>query len=317
MNKRITISFVLIAAALLMAVNVGTAQADGGTLSGIIVAEAVDDLDPCTFDLEVLNADLTTTIYHVVAQEGVPEGFTCASLVLGSTIDVDGSLAVVPIVDGLIFLKEFSKTVDDVDYCIFSIEVIALPESSFYTVELPCDDYDLVDLYTGDATVTTFDFEATEVAVWDFDGGYFCQNPDAQHPTGAKLAEQYGVSYQSIMQWFCKPGEGEGTVNPSTATNGFGNIKLAFETAEFTGGTAEEYLTKKEEGAGWGTIWKDLCYHGKPKDGKEQFSELCETEGSAVDPGAETLEAADESDKQTGPPDHAQNKKPKKPKKNE
>jgi hypothetical protein len=194
--------------------------------------------------------------------------------------------------------------------CIYTVEVTELIEgvwvTTTYTFEDVCGDWVVGDPYSGDAVLTTYHYDVLSVASESFDGGYFCQNPDSKHPAAQALADEYDVSYQTVMRWFCKPGEdAEGKNNANT---GLGNIKLALQTAEFTGATADEYLAARDDKQGWGTIWDDLCYHGKPKEGKDPYCEL----EPAGEPGAETLGAADESDKQTGPPDHAQNKKPKK-----
>jgi len=350
MNKRFTISLILITAALLMAVNVGTAQA-GEIIFGTILTEPVLEGDSCTFDLGVIEEGVLVT-YPVVTSSA-----DCAGLVVGDTYELDltkSEVIVDEIVVGTILSEESVGTtgnciyvvelvvggvpstytvevvcgtlvvgdiyvvgkilseepVEGTDNCIYEVELVVDSVTTIYTVVAECGTYAIEETLTG-GIMTRYVYEAASFATEVYTGGYFCQNPDAQHPHAAALAEKYEVSYQTIMRWFCKPGDNPD--NPSTATNGFGNIKLAFETALAAGGTADEYLAAKEEGQGWGQIWSDLCYHGKPSEGKEQF---CDPE-PASDPEPIILEA-DESDKQHGPPDHAQNnKKPKKPKKNE
>jgi hypothetical protein len=66
------------------------------------------------------------------------------------------------------------------------------------------------------------------------------------HPFAERLVEDYGVSYEQIMDWFCEGGYG------------FGEIKLALETSLRTGMTAEELLALKTELGGWGEVWLEL-----------------------------------------------------------
>lgn len=65
------------------------------------------------------------------------------------------------------------------------------------------------------------------------------------HPTGMRLAERYGVSYEEIMGWFCQ-------------RFGFGEIDLAYSIREETGMPVAEIFDLKSSGEGWGNIKKDL-----------------------------------------------------------
>ncbi|HSV85873.1 MAG TPA: hypothetical protein VLH85_04820 [Levilinea sp.] len=76
----------------------------------------------------------------------------------------------------------------------------------------------------------------------------YCQNEEMRHPTAARFAELYEVSYTQIMEWFC-----EGF--------GFGQIKHALNTARHTEGDPQTYLDARSAGQGWGEIWKET---GKP-----------------------------------------------------
>lgn len=73
-----------------------------------------------------------------------------------------------------------------------------------------------------------------------------------EQPTGAKLAERYGVSYEEIMGWFCKH-------------YGFGEIDMAYSLSQASGKTVEEVFAMRESGMGWGNIKKELEPTPTPK----------------------------------------------------
>ena len=65
------------------------------------------------------------------------------------------------------------------------------------------------------------------------------------HPTGSKLADRYGVSYEEIMGWKCQK-------------FGFGEIDLAYGLSQQTGVPVEEIFAMKSGGMGWGNIKKAM-----------------------------------------------------------
>ncbi len=75
-------------------------------------------------------------------------------------------------------------------------------------------------------------------------GGGDCTGADP-HPTGTRLAERYGVSYDEIMAWFC-------------SGFGFGEIDLAYSLSEQTGMPVADIFAMKQSGMGWGNVKKDL-----------------------------------------------------------
>jgi hypothetical protein len=96
----------------------------------------------------------------------------------------------------------------------------------------------------------------------DGDDPNYCQTiNDAnapRHPQGSRIAERFGVSYATVMAWFCQPhatADGE-------AVFGFGQIKQALAIAQVTGGSAGDYLARRAAGEGWGQIKKDLGLKG-------------------------------------------------------
>ena len=82
------------------------------------------------------------------------------------------------------------------------------------------------------------------------------------HPVGSRLAATYGISYTDVMTWFCRE------------HMGFGQIMLAATAAKYIGEnpgetpglTYDEMLQARLDGQGWGQIWRDLGYHGRPRD---------------------------------------------------
>jgi len=84
-------------------------------------------------------------------------------------------------------------------------------------------------------------------------GGTFCNGSAGKnHPTGEKLAGEFGVDYGEIMGWFCQG-------------YGFGEIKLAYTIAGATGVYVEDIFTQRGNGNGWGNIMKENGYKkGKP-----------------------------------------------------
>jgi hypothetical protein len=87
---------------------------------------------------------------------------------------------------------------------------------------------------------------------------FFCMpGVTAQHPMGLRLAQQfstetYTLTYETVMAWFCQGGYG------------FGQIKLALQTAAATGVDPAVLLASKTEMGGWGQVWKEYGKKGKP-----------------------------------------------------
>jgi hypothetical protein len=87
----------------------------------------------------------------------------------------------------------------------------------------------------------------------DAEEGDSCVGVDP-HPVGQKLADAYEVPYEEIMTWFCDD------------NFGFGEIKLALQAGEKLDMLPEDLLAMKDELGGWGQVWKELGYKGRPKD---------------------------------------------------
>jgi hypothetical protein len=84
---------------------------------------------------------------------------------------------------------------------------------------------------------------------------YYCANEDQVHPVAVKIAGTYGVDYSVIEDYLC----GEPSIP-------LGQIMLAMQTAALGGGDYTEYLDGFEN-IGWGQIWQDLEFQGKPDHG--------------------------------------------------
>jgi hypothetical protein len=81
----------------------------------------------------------------------------------------------------------------------------------------------------------------------------FCTDPDRQHPVGSRIAAGYGVDYGIVMNWFCN------------GHYGFGQILLALQTSELTNSDPGYLLERKSEIGGWGLLWQELGFTGRPK----------------------------------------------------
>lgn len=123
----------------------------------------------------------------------------------------------------------------------------------------------------------------------DNEGSYYCENLTEQHPVAAYLAETYETPYEQIMEWFCM------------GNFGFGEIKSAFKASMLLEGgySIEQILDMKEELGGWGQVKQELGLIGKDR---QKPAEGLKSK-PAFPPG--------NPDKETGPPDHANNDKEK------
>jgi hypothetical protein len=73
------------------------------------------------------------------------------------------------------------------------------------------------------------------------------------HPVLQSISDTYEVEYSVVMDWFC-------------SGYGVGEIMLAFQTADVTGGDPGEILASKTELGGWGKVWQSLGLIGRPED---------------------------------------------------
>ncbi|HSG26633.1 MAG TPA: hypothetical protein VLA32_11000 [Anaerolineales bacterium] len=87
----------------------------------------------------------------------------------------------------------------------------------------------------------------------------FCTGKkDTNHPLASKIVAKYGesteVTEDMVMEWFC-----EG--------HSMGQIMLALTTQVLDGSDPAEVLAEREDGKGWGQIWKDRDLIGDERQG--------------------------------------------------
>ena len=88
----------------------------------------------------------------------------------------------------------------------------------------------------------------------------YCVGADP-HPTAQRLAENYDVTYEEIMGWFCEDGYG------------LGEIKHALQTSEATGLSVQAVFERKTALGGWGEVWQELGLIGSTDDDSEELTE--------------------------------------------
>jgi hypothetical protein len=106
------------------------------------------------------------------------------------------------------------------------------------------------------------------------------------HPVGNGLAHRYDVDYEEIMGWFC-------------SGYGFGEIKIAYETALKADVAVEELFAMRAEGLGWGEIFQALGLIGKPGDLEEQDENELEIDDEKENRGGVDCTSADPHPKAT------------------
>ena len=101
------------------------------------------------------------------------------------------------------------------------------------------------------------------------DGAEYCVGADP-NPAAQALADEHGVAYEEVMDWFCGAKYGPGEIK-----YGLGEIKHALETSARAGVelTAGELLALKTKLGGWGEVWQYLGLIGSTDEDDEEFSE--------------------------------------------
>ncbi len=135
--------------------------------------------------------------------------------------------------------------------------VLRILETSPDEEETPSDENDSGDEETPGDEENPDDEQSTDKA--------FC-NPDVKqgsHPMAAKLSSIYGVDIDWVMKYYC-----DGM--------GFGEIMIAIRSSLLTAGeekpdietAADELLSKRAEGKGWGEILQEIKLIGRDKGPK-------------------------------------------------
>ena len=83
---------------------------------------------------------------------------------------------------------------------------------------------------------------------------YCTGRKDRAHPMATGIAETYGADEGEVMNMFC---------------NGFsiGEIMLALQTQQMNGTPAEDSLAQRQNGQGWGQIWREAGLIGNAEHG--------------------------------------------------
>lgn len=171
-----------------------------------------------------------------------------------------------------------------------------------YTV-LPGEDFDFSTLAVDDTvqvegtlnedgtvaarTVTVGEEEPVEEED-DRSNGYYCRQSEDAHPFGERLAERYETDYETLQSWFC-----DGF--------GWGQIMLALQTGKITGDDPAALLEARQDGEGWGQIWKRLKLIGRPEHAGPPDDE--DRDGRPDHAGPPNDEDGDGRPDHAGPPD--------------
>lgn len=233
-------SFALI---LLLAAALPAQAATGVTVQGVV--QSVDELGG-TF---TILADNGST--YVVTP---PASFDFTTIAVGDSVEVFGDTdaagnlaasSVAPVAAE----TSVSGTVQSVDYATCTVTILT-DAGDTVVVHLP-DGADCSGIAVGDAVSYTGafnadgSFSAIDPTADYVNNGFYCSNPDVQHPALTKLADNYEADYQSLLNEFCEGGLG------------VGGIHHALAAASMYGVSMDEILAMRET-MGWGQIWKAL-----------------------------------------------------------
>ncbi len=86
---------------------------------------------------------------------------------------------------------------------------------------------------------------------------YFCAVDDHDHPIATKIADTYGMDYETVEGYLC--GVDQEMVP-------LGKLMLALQTADISEYTLEDLLYS-DEPIKWGKIWQEIGLKGKPDHG--------------------------------------------------
>lgn len=103
----------------------------------------------------------------------------------------------------------------------------------------------------------------------------FCADLNGRrHPVGGRIADIYDVDYQEqVMVWFCQE------------HYGFGEILLALQTSKIASVDPEDILQMKSDLGGWGEVWKELGFTGRPKEGRPAWAGPKDADGEGKQVG--------------------------------
>jgi hypothetical protein len=256
-------SVLALLAALVLAV-VSVRPASAGNSVGTKFVGTVQSIDAPTFSFVLLEADGTSLTVVVAADFDFSVLAVGAKVEVTGTLNTDGSLAATKV---KVFLPdedldEVTGTIQSLDPATLSFVVLTADGQSISVIV--AEGFDFTKLAVGqtvevkgtlneDGTLTALrveveqpDDEPDQPGPSD---GFYCQNPDVQHPMGARLAERFGVDYATLLGWYCQG-------------YGWGQIMLALKTSQVTGEDPLTLLQERNAGAGWGHMWHDRGLNG-------------------------------------------------------
>lgn len=155
---------------------------------------------------------------------------------------------------------------------ILALLIVAVrPTSAFAQTEDddPVDEQELVD----DVNIEDDDLDDDED-----DDSLFCAGEGYVHPIVAAIAARYELDDETVAGWFCEDGLGLGQIGLALHTAAIIDAQEAEEDDEEVGEgedvvgededeltTAEELLAMRLAGYGWGQIWQEYGFVGRPR----------------------------------------------------
>lgn len=153
--------------------------------------------------------------------------------------------------------------------------VALMPSAAFAQSEADDEPVAEVDdsLDEDDQDIDDEDVDDEDVDDEDDTINFFCESDLFEHPVAASIAGQYEVEYEDVMTWFCDDELGLGQIALAlhtarileNAADAAEDGDVADDPEDTAPLTAEELLAMRLEGMGWGEIWHELGYNGRPK----------------------------------------------------
>jgi hypothetical protein len=104
---------------------------------------------------------------------------------------------------------------------------------------------------------------------------YFCGSSLFEHPIAAAIAERHEVEYEWVMEWFCGEDVGLGQIalalytvrilEAAAEAEGEGDGEAAVSASDLAELAGELLAMRVEDGMGWGQIWQELEFIGRPR----------------------------------------------------
>jgi hypothetical protein len=134
---------------------------------------------------------------------------------------------------------------------------------------------------------------------------FYCESTPFQHPVASALAERYDVDYEEVLAWFCEDGLGLGEIGLALYTvrvvENMADDDVSADAGVATVPmTADDLLAMRlEEEMGWGQIWQELGFIGRPKADDVPVGLALGRRNSTIDEDTDEAERIDNP----GPPE--------------